>query len=930
VSLVPPVPAALAGFVLFFVPGLVFLALLPRRDADELPFDESLFLAVAVSVMSSAWIGLVLAELGSFSLLAAAGVLAGVALLLTFLGRRRLRWPLTRPGSWRALLPVGAVLAASLALHARPSEYLLGGRDPGTYVAAMGLIARTGGVSYTDPLVLSIPREALDLFFRHPDRPEDWSWGRFMGFPLERPQTGRVVPEHFHLFPAFGAYLFQAMGVKGALATSPVFGVLGTLAVFFTLRRLFGPAPALLAGLLLAVNIVQVWFARYPVSEPVSQFLVFSALLAFARWERSGSAALGSLAGAALGLSLLVRIDGALILVPLALYVLIRRAHRELPWGSAAPVLIPVALLSVHAAAHGLFWSRKYVMSIVERPYWSQPPHVWAALALLAAAAILAAHRHGPRVLGRLEANRPALQAAVALTVVLLAGYAYFVRPALSAWAGADGNDPHRALGNFAALDRDGDGLLESGEFASRPGGTAELFAALDGRGDGDGRLSREEWRGDPPWILARLGFRRLAAHDAQSLVRLGWFVTPLGLVLGVLGLAAVVRRWRPEYLFPVTTAVVFSGFYLYKLRIWNDYFFAWRRFVPVVLPWLLGFAAFLLWRWAASGGLRRAAAGALALALAGLYLKDTAAIASHVDWRHSVRFVADVARRFGPEDVVIFEQPGALHLLSLPLWAIHGVNVLELARYDPDRECPDCLARLIRDWRGRFRNIYFVHTYRTNLCGLFLERVPGADYRFGTIEWDRTYRDDLPRRARGHGLNFTLKRVVLPEELSVPPLPEVDVGASDDFLVSGFFDKEGGAERTYRWTGTCASVYLAGARPGATVVITASSDKRPAGRPALVRVSLSGRPLGQFVAGPSWNDHAFAIPDPLPAGPPVLRLDVLDPLTGRAAAWRPENELPGSTDSRDLGIVVDRVRVEPGAASGPAGATLVGSSSRP
>jgi hypothetical protein len=34
-----------------------------------------------------------------------------------------------------------------------------------------------------------------------------------------------------------------------------------------------------------------------------------------------------------------------------------------------------------------------------------------------------------------------------------------------------------------------------------------------------------------------------------------------------------------------------------------------------------------------------------------------------------------------------------------------------------------------------------------------------------------------------------------------------------------------------------------------------------------------------------------------------VLRLDV--------PAWRPINLLPGSTDSRDLGIVVDAVRLE-------------------
>jgi hypothetical protein len=41
-----------------------------------------------------------------------------------------------------------------------------------------------------------------------------------------------------------------------------------------------------------------------------------------------------------------------------------------------------------------------------------------------------------------------------------------------------------------------------------------------------------------------------------------------------------------------------------------------------------------------------------------------------------------------------------------------------------------------------------------------------------------------------------------------------------------------------------------------------------------------------------------------------VLRLDVVDPDTGRAATWRPVNELAGSSDTRDLGVLVDRVQL--------------------
>jgi hypothetical protein len=846
VNIVPGVPAALAGIFLFLVPGLVALGLLAQKDREALELDEALYLLVATSVLASAWVGLVLAELGRFSLVTAGAILAAVSLVAALLARRRLSWPLRRPAGWRRVLPALAVLALAFSLQARPSQYIVGGRDPGAYVAAMGLIARTGGIVYEDPGVLSIPEPDRELFFRHPQGPP-FSWSRFMGFDLERPESGRVVPQFFHLFPAFGAYLFQAMGVKGALATPPLFGILGTLGVFFALRRMLGQAPALLAALLLGSNVVQVWFARYPVSETCSQFLAFLGILAFLHWEERASAPCGVLAGAALGLSLLVRIDSLLIVVPLGLYLLIRRARGDLPWRQALPLVAPFVLLAVHGAVHALLFSRKYVADIATRRYWSHPPAAWIAALALALLCLLLAHRLGPRLARLLSAHGERWRTALVLSIVALALYAYFVRPALSAWAGADGNDAERALR-------------------------------------------------DPGWLHA-LGFRRLAAHDAQSFVRLGWFVSPAALALGVLGALAVIRDWRRNYLFPVLVAATFAGFYFYKIRVYNDYFFALRRFVPVVLPFLLGLAAFFLCRIARRGGARRVAAGVLAVGLLASYADDTRAIARFTDWNKSVDFVRDVARRFGPGDVVIFEQPRSIHLLSLPLWAAHGVNILELARFNPD---PDRLRHLLEAWRGRYRNIYFVHTYRTDLCGVFLQRV--EDYSFGTYEWERTYRTP-PRQPEFRALHFTVSRVVPPEELRVPSLPEVDVGGSDDFQVSGFFGKEGGGDRTYRWTGPCASVYLPGVRAGARLVLTASVGKRPPDLPALVRATLSGVPLGSFAVGPLWAEHAVRLPERIPPGPPVLRLDV--------TAWRPANVVPGSSDTRELGVMVDRIRVQ-------------------
>jgi hypothetical protein len=846
VDRVPALHAALAGASLFLGPGLLFASLVRKRDKDALAFDEAVYVVIGGSVAVAAWLALLLAELGRFSLTLAGGLAGGGSLALALLLRRRLAAPLPRPPSAASLAPAALVLAVAVALDARPTEYLLGGRDPGTYVATMAVIGRTGGIVVTDPLVLGVPPEDRELFFRHAEENADFSWGRFMGFPLERPQTGRVFPEFFHLFPAFGAYLFQAMGVKGALATPPVFGVLGTLGVFLALRRVFGPPVALLGALLLALNVVQVWFARYPVSEPVSQFLIFLGLLGVALWEERGTPHFAALAGTAFGLSLLVRIDSLLIVLPLGLYVLVRRAHHELPWQRALPLLLPFALLAAHAGVHGLVFARKYVLSITERPYWRQPGAVWALAAAACLAAIAAAHHYGPRLVARLEARREALTAWLSAAILVLALYACFLRPRLSAWAGGDGNAKELALAD--------------------------------------------------PGLLHALGFQRLAAHDAQALVRLGWFVTPLGLVLGTLGLLLLLRDWRPRALLLVLTTLSYSAFYFYKIRVWNDYFFALRRYVPIVLPALLALAALALVRLAGRGGVRRVAAGLLAATLLASFAWRTRGIVGYTDWKTAVAFVADVARRFGPEDVVVFEQRASIHLLSLPLWAVHGVNILELARFNPD---PGRLAHLIESWRGRYRNVYVVRTYRTDVCGLFLQRV--EDYAFGTFEWERTL-DRPPQRPEARFLRFTLERVLPPAELQVPPLPEVDIGGTDDLQVSGFHDKEGGGELTYRWTGACGSVYLPGARAGDRLFLRMGVGLRPAEKVAEVAVSLNGVALGRFVAGAEFTEQGLVLPDPLPAGPPILRLDV--------PAFRPSNVWPGDGDSRDLGVMVDRIRL--------------------
>ena len=107
----------------------------------------------------------------------------------------------------------------------------------------------------------------------------------------------------------------------------------------------------------------------------------------------------------------------------------------------------------------------------MRRPYWEQPAWVWVVGVAVVVAALLAVHRLEPRLVRWMEGRGPLLRRVVIVAALALAWYAYSLRPLLSAWAGGNGNT--------------------SGPLAHRG------------------------------WLMA-MGFHRLAAHDAQSLARLG------------------------------------------------------------------------------------------------------------------------------------------------------------------------------------------------------------------------------------------------------------------------------------------------------------------------------------------------------------------------------------------------------------------------
>ena len=239
--------------------------------------------------------------------------------------------------------------------------------------------------------------------------------------------------------------------------------------------------------------------------------------------------------------------------------------------------------------------------------------------------------------------------------------------------------------------------------------------------------------------------------------------------------------------------------------------------------------------------------------------------------------FVGDVARRFRPDDVVIFEQPQSIHLLSLPLWAVHGVNALELARFNPDPDAaPAPGAGLAR-----------AATATSTSCTPTAPTCAASSWSGWRPSPSAPTSGSAPTTGRPGGpefraLHFTLSRVVPPEDLQVPPLPRGGRGRLRRRPGLGLLRQGGRGRRApTAGAGACGSVYLPGRAGGRDLAVTASapaSGRRP---PAEVQVSLLGRAAGRLPRRARLERAPAArCPTRCRPGRRVLRLDV--------PAWRP------------------------------------------
>lgn len=839
----------LALALVAYLPGALLyrLPVGARERRAALPADERAFWAIVLSLAWSSAVVVSLAALGiyRFGLLLTLNAIVSVLAALAGRGALLYRGAAPRPGPW-AIVPL-LVAAAGVRLFFPPSEYVMGGKDPGTYMNEGIQIAQRGSIIVHDPVVASVPRAYRDLFFPSHHNPTYYGV-RFMGFFIQDPDRGAVVGQFPHLYPASIAIGYGLGGLSGARQVVGVWAILGLLAVYYAGVRLLGRWPAAAAVALLLANVVTLWFARYPNAEVAMQALVFAALLAADRTLVEGDRFFGAVAGALLGLLLFLRFDAVLAVGAAGAAAGASWVDgRRMGWGFWLALGVALGLAWLYLVGPMAAYSAFPFFFIRNQGPW---------LLAAGAAAAIVAYRAAARRAALAARLRGAVPVVLAVALAGLALYAWFLR---------------------------------------EPGGRLAWHDAMALRSFG--------------WYVTPVGVAAAAAGMALLVLRRFWFAPALltaGAVYAVFFFYKIrivpqhfwmARRFLPVILPMACLAVAGLAFWL------TD-----RQGVQAaVRRWFARGEAARTHRrpWRETAGI--AAAFALVAPLGWQYWNASRPVRHHVEYAGLIPRLERLAQQFGDNDLVIVESRSAsdAHVLALPLAYIYARQVLVLNTPRPD---PVAFAGFL-DWaRQRYAGVYFLGGGGTELLSRRVAVEAVAGERFQIPEYDSPT-NALPAGVRQKEFDYSIYRFVTPTPTAGPFV--LDVGTSDDLLVVRFHAKERHQSdaMTFRWTRDVSYVSIPMPSPAArTVTVWMGDGGRPARLgPVTARVSLDDRLLGEATLSSTVQPYTFAIPPEVAAR--AASREAPARLAIAAPTWRPREAL-GVPDDRDLGVLVDRVEV--------------------
>lgn len=351
--------------------------------------------------------------------------------------------------------------------------------------------------------------------------------------------AGTLRPQFMHAFPAMMATLIDIGGVGAGVALNSVISSLLLLLVHVLALRFVRPSLAFVASATVGLSLVFLYYARTPFSEPLMAVMVVAGVWLLMVAEERLDLELGVIAGLLLGAATIVRLDGIVLLLPATAYMLFRMRSA----GETATVLrkarVAMIFMAFVGIAESLYVSPAYILG--------RRGQVLAVLLVLALIFIVneVLTRSGGSLLERVKGHRRRLYWAVTSLLAAALLFGWLVRPVVSESTGP-------SYGIEVMQEREGLEIQPERNYAE------------------------------------------------MSIVWIDWYMGPLFIVLGFLGVAALAhqaisgKRSSSDWLF-VSVFTVFAVLYLWRPSINPDQIWAMRRYLPVVIPFGAISAAFAI-----------------------------------------------------------------------------------------------------------------------------------------------------------------------------------------------------------------------------------------------------------------------------------------------------------------------------------------------
>ena len=286
---------------------------------------------------------LLIGEFKPVPVIAAGGlaIVVGVPLSL-----RRVRVPIRDTPAW-APIAIGVIAIGFFLfqIHYR-SGFVIATRDPAAYMQFATWIAKHGSVPIPESLPAFGSAQHLVYFYS-----------------AAYYQVGTaIVPQFMAGLPMVLGTAYWLGGAFVALSTAPLLGGAGVLTFGGLAARLVGPRWAVPVTLALALSYPEMFTSRSTYSEPLAHLLLLGGMRLRIHSQRSGAVraarTLAALAGLALGIPLLVRVDGAadtLPIVPWCGALLLARRPQ------AVPLIAGFAVGTAYGVIDGAFVTFPYL-----------------------------------------------------------------------------------------------------------------------------------------------------------------------------------------------------------------------------------------------------------------------------------------------------------------------------------------------------------------------------------------------------------------------------------------------------------------------------------------------------------------------------------------------------------------------------------------